>query len=115
MGQDARTSRLREGSRSRAWPALRDRSTHCLLARAAVDALTQQIYVADVAGILLDKVDDDVARHELLAVDVDVDRRVQVQVGVDGPGMCDLAAPGVPRFGCDLVVGHGLVEVQVQV
>ena len=65
------------------------------------------------AGILLDKVNDDVARLDLLAVDVD--RCVQVQVGVDGPGMCDLTAPGVLRFGDDFVVGHGMVEVQVRV
>ena len=58
--------------------------------------------MADVAGILLDKVDDDVARLGLLAVDVDR----CVQVGVDGPGMCDLTAPGVPRFGDDFVVGR---------
>lgn len=90
--------------------ALLDRSTHCLLARAAIDALTQQIGVADVAGILLDKMDDDVARLDLLAVDDD--RRVEVEVGVDTTGMRDLTAPGVPRFGHDLVVGHGLVEVQ---
>ena len=84
-----------------------------LLARAAVDALTQQICVAGVAGILLNKVDHDVARLDLSAVDVD--RRVQVQVGVDIPCMCDLTAPGVSRFGDDLVAGHGLVEVQVWV
>ena len=54
-----------------AWPALRDRSNHGLLARAPVDAFAQQIGVAHVAGILLNKVDDDVARLHLLAVDVD--------------------------------------------
>src|SRR5680860_130017 len=51
-----------------------------LLARTTVDALTQQVGVADMAGILLDEVDDDVARLGLLTVDVD--RRVEVQVGV---------------------------------
>ena len=60
--------------------------------------------MADVAGILLDKVDDDIARLGLLAVDVD--RRVEVQVGVNSLGMCDLTAPGVPRFGDDFVVGR---------
>ena len=53
-----------------------DEFAHWLLARATVDALTQQIGVADVAGILLHKVDDDAARLDLLPVDLD--RRVQV-------------------------------------
>ena len=111
LDRNARWKRYEE-SRPRAWPALR---VHCLLARAAVEALTQQVDVADVADvadILLDRVDDDVARLDLLAVD---DRRVQVQVGVDGPGMRNLTTPGVPRSGDDLVVGNGLVEVQVRV
>ena len=69
--------------------------------------------MAHVAGILLDEVDDDVARRGVLAVDVD--RRLEVKVGVDGPGMGDLPAPGLPSFGNDFVVGHGLVEVQVRV
>lgn len=81
--------------------------------RAAVDALTQRIGVARVAGILPDKVDDDVARLGLLAVDVD--RCVEVQIGVGSPGMCDLTAPGVPRFRDDPAVGHDVVEVQVRV
>jgi len=46
------------------------------LASATVDAFTQQIRVSDVAGVLLNKVDDDVARLDRLAVDVD--RRVKV-------------------------------------
>ena len=66
------------------------------MARAAVDALTQQIYVAHVAGILLDEVDDDVARRGFLAVDVD--RRVEVKAGVDGPGMGGGAGLGPPRL-----------------
>ncbi len=90
-----------------AW--FRDWSGHCLLSGAPVDALTQQIGVADVAGILLDQVDDDVARLGLLTVNVN--RGVEVQVGVDGPGVCDLFVPGVPRFGDDLVISRGLVEV----
>ena len=49
---------------------------HWLLARATVDALTQQIGVADVAGILLHKVNDDAAPLDLLPVDLD--QRVQV-------------------------------------
>ena len=77
-----------------------------MLARAPVDALTRQIGVADVAGILLDKVDHDVARLGLLTVDVD--RGVEVQVGVDSPGMCDLFVPGVPGFGDDLFIRRGL-------
>jgi hypothetical protein len=71
-----RTPCGRRGKPNPVWSALRDRRTRCLLARATVDAFTQQIGVADVAGILLDEVDDDVARLDLLAVDVD--RRVKL-------------------------------------
>jgi hypothetical protein len=92
--------RYERESQSRAWPALRD--ARCLPARAAVDAPAQQIYVA---AMLLNKVGDRVY----------VDRLVKVQVGVNSPCRCDLAAPGFPRCGDNLVVGHALVEVQVRV
>ncbi len=108
-----RAVRARRGRPNTRVAWFRSWSTHCLLSRAPVDALTQQIGVADVAGILLDKVNDDVARLGLLTVNVD--RGVEVKVGVDSPGMQDLIVPGVPCFGDDLVISRGLVEVQVRV
>src|SRR4051794_33187107 len=69
--------------------------------------------MADVSGILLDQMDDDVARLDLRPMNVD--RRVEVQIGVDGPRMGDLTVPGAPGLGHDRVVGHRLVEVKIWV
>lgn len=79
-----------------------------LLARAAVNALAEQVHMADVAGVFLDEVDDDVARFELLAVEVD--EQVEIQAGVESPSMCHFTSPGVPRISNDRIVTNGLVK-----
>lgn len=53
----------------------------CLLTRATVDALTQQICVADVSRVLLNEVRDDVAGFYF--VSVDIDGVVEVEVHLD--------------------------------
>ena len=50
--------------------------------------------MADVAGVLLDEVDDDVAALDPLIADVE--NRVEVDVDVDRPGVLDLGSPRRP-------------------
>lgn len=68
---DGLCQRGRRGS-----PNSPDRFARWLLAGATINAFTQEIGVARVAGILLNEVDNDVARLDLLAANVD--QRVKV-------------------------------------
>src|SRR6187200_2811550 len=95
-------------------PGSRRRSTsRSLLAGAPVDALAQQVGVAEVPGVLLDEVHDHVAHLDV--VTVDPHDSVEVETRVDLPGVADLGAPGLPRIGHDLVVADGAVEVEVRI
>ena len=60
--------------------------------------------MAEVPGVLLDEVHDDVAHLDVVAVDPH--DRVEVEARVDLAGVGDLGAPGLPRVGDDLVVGE---------
>ena len=105
-GQGAHPAARHHGGRGRPAPGRpRERADPPpltrLLAGASVDALAQQVGVADVAGVLLDQVHDDVADLCRLAVDVDV----RAEIG-SGPqhllAVRDLAPPRRPRLGDDL-------------
>ena len=93
--------------------AAEDKKVRPLLACATVDGLTQQIGVPNVAGVLLDEMNDDVAGLDLPPVDLD--QRVEIQIGIDRPGMGDFSAPGAPGFGNDLVLRHRLIEIKIRV
>ncbi len=79
-----------------------------LLTCTTVDALAQQIGVADVSRVLLDQVHDDVAGFHYVAVALD--GVVEVEGCVDLLSVGDLTAPRRLRVSDNRVVGYCLLK-----